>query len=150
MVLPHSGAQLSADGFRMLAQQRQIAVGGAAREQIDDIPSLQSREAADQVTTAGVPGSLMPLDRRGQVVGGVTKLRCGLHQQRKTLFQPAWKPLSEIGVIQQGEQGRRQPDGDLGLACRIGVRLFQGLQQRQIALEQCLEEPVLLKRSRLS
>ena len=150
VVFTHSGAQLSSDGFRMLAQQRQIAVGGAAGEQIDDIPSLQCREAADQVTTAGVPGSLMPFDCRGKMVGGVAKLRCGLHQQFETLFQPAWEPLPEIGVIQQGEQGRRQPDGDLWLACRISVRLFQGLQQRQVALEQSLEEPVFLKRSRLS
>ena len=92
----------------------------------------------------------MPFDRRGKVVGGVAQLRCGLHQQLKTLFQPAWEPLSEIRVVQQGEQGRRQPDGDLRLAIRIRVRLFQCLQQRQIALEQRLEEPVLLKRSRLS
>ena len=63
LVFSHRRAQLAAHRFRVMAQQGQIAVGGAAGEQVHHPNALQGGEALDQITVAALPGPLMPLDR---------------------------------------------------------------------------------------
>ena len=52
-----------------MAQQGQVAVGGAAGEQVHHPLALQSGEAMDQIAVAALPAPPVPLDRGRQVFG---------------------------------------------------------------------------------
>ena len=93
MVFPHSRAQLPAHRLRVLAQQGQIAVGGAAGEQVQHtlIP-LQCCEAADQIAVAGDARLAGCLDVAARCFGGDLRVavRVGLRQKVEALLQSSW------------------------------------------------------------
>jgi len=148
-VFPHRRAQLPAHRFRVMAQQGQIAVGGAAGEQVHHPLALQGGEALDQIAVAALPGPPVPLDRGRQVLGAYAQGRVSLRQQIQPFVQPGGEALLEVLIAQQRQQRRRQADGELGLLVGVGAGQLQRFQQRQITLDQGLEKPVLLQGARL-
>ena len=95
-MLPHRRAQLPAHRLRVMAQQGQVAVGGAAGEQVHHPLALQSREALDQIAVAALPGPLMPRDRGRKMLGAHAQGWVGLRQQIKPFVQPVGKALLEV------------------------------------------------------
>ena len=57
--------------------------------------------------------------------------------------------MFQITICKERQQGWREPDRDL--RCSVGVcsSVFQTFEEGEIALDQCLEEPVLLQRAGL-
>ena len=124
-------------------------MGCSASQQINDPCPLQCREAADQITSTVVPGLILLTDAMGQMVSGLAQGGISQWQQINTGVQPAREALNQIWVAEKGEKGWRQSHGDSwGLIC-IGCSLFENGQQREVALQQGLEKPILFEGSGL-
>ena len=118
-MLANGCPELPPDRFGMVAQQRQVTVGRSTGEQINHPVGLQCREAGDQITVASEPTVPVMLDRCLKMFGGILQSRIGVGQQVESLVQPARNTLFEIRITEQGQQGRRQSDGDPRSAGRI-------------------------------
>ena len=106
---------------------------------------LQPAKAAQQ-PAAALPELLADLHQALlQIQRGAGQLGRGVSDQRQPLLQPGHETSIQVAITQQRQQGGRQPQGELGPLAWIGSRRLQHLQQRQIALLQGLEVPVLLK-----
>jgi hypothetical protein len=61
VVFSNSGAQLCSNRFRVFPQQWQVAVGGAAGEQVEHPLLLQGAKASDQIAVAVLPAEQVAL-----------------------------------------------------------------------------------------
>ena len=120
-------------------------MGGTAGEQVQHTLTLQGCEAADQIAFTLMPGAQMALEAVGQVFGGDLAVVGCLLQQAEAGLNPGREALLQGAIRQQRQQGGGHPHGQLGCLLRIGCCCLQGLQQWQVALDQCLEEPVLFQ-----
>ena len=149
LMFTHSGAELPPHRFRMLPQQREVAVRCSAGEQIDDFAALQGCKPSDQICVAGFPSLQMTLHGDRQVVHGVPQPRISFRQQVQSRLDPGREAPLQISIRKKRQQGWREPDRDLRRSVRVCSSVFKTLKQGEVALDQGLEEPVLLQRARL-
>ena len=150
LVLPHRRDQLGMDRLGGVPQQRQVAVGGGAGDQIQHPRLLQAAEAGQKVAAAAEE----LLRHTGQLGlqgrSGVLEGRGGLDQELAALLQPGQEAAVQGPVAQQAEQGGGEAEGEARLAGRIEGSRLEHLHQGEVALLQRLEVPVLLKGAGLS
>lgn len=149
-MLAHGIDQLGPHGFGAVAQQRQVAVGGGAGEQVEHSVLLQLPEAVQQLAAALDPALAGALQGLGQGGGSAAVAGWGLLQQQLALGEPVGEACAQHGIADQAQQGWREPEAEAGPLGRIIPAVFQHLQQRQIALQQGLEVPVFLQRAGLA
>lgn len=100
-MFPHGVEQLGAYRLGGVAQQRQVAVGGGAGEQIEHALALQTPETRQQVALAGAPLADAALQLRRQGAGGPVVLGGGPLEQLQAPFQPGGEALAQVGGRQQ-------------------------------------------------
>ena len=100
VVLSHGGSQLGTHHLWVLSQQRQIAVGCSAGEQIENALALERCKAWNQIAFPAVPGSEMVLEAAGQVLRCSSAVSGSLLQQVESCLDPGWETLPERGIRQ--------------------------------------------------
>lgn len=136
--------------LRGVAQQRQIAMGGGAADQIQHAGLLQAPEARQQVAVAGAEMAGRGLELRFEIRGRLGQRRTCIGQQLAALVQPGQEAPIQFGVAQERQEGGRESEGEPGLGGWIGRRRLKHRKQRQITLLKGLEIPVLLQRTGFS
>ena len=125
-------------------------MGGAAGDQVEHALLLQAPEARDQGPLDLNPLLHHRIELAGQVGGCLAELLRRLLQQLLALCDPGQEARVEGAVGQQRQQGGREAEGEPGVLAPVGRGGLEHGQQRQVALLQRLEIPVLLQRSGLA
>ena len=120
-------------------------MGGPAGEQIEHPALLQPLKAGQQIAARLDPGLFGPLELEAEVGSRSAMVRWRLAQQLLAHLQPGEKALAEERVAQQGEERWRETHGQSRPLRGVRGGGLQGVQQRQVALQEGLEVPVLLQ-----
>ena len=105
LMLSNCRAQLSPNRFRVFSQQWQVAVGGAAGEQVEHPLLLQGAKASDQITIAVVPAEQVPLKATLKVQRSGFAIAGGMLQQLQAGLNPVREAFVECAVSEQRQQG---------------------------------------------
>ena len=145
-VFPHRRAQLALHRLGRIPQQGQVAVAGAAGEQIEHPSFEEAAEALEGLTAQGFEPPQLLLEVLIQVLSRRLLLRPCAVQQAAAPGQPTGKPLQQQRIGEQRQQGGRQAHREPWRQPGCAPATVQGTEQGQIAFDQGLEEPVFLKR----
>ena len=122
-VLAYSGAQLPLHRLGWIAQQRQVAMGGTAGDQIKDTGLQQLLEAAQHLALMAPKAIELALEM-GVQFGRCSLLFRGAALQKQTaLLDPWFKALLQHRIAEQREQCGGEAHGEPGagsLAQRSG------------------------------
>jgi hypothetical protein len=150
--IPRRGADLRAPGGGAHVHQRKEAVRRAAGDEAHDARLLQRREGADDIAPVRVLVAPSPFAKALEIVARQPLerglLRVAVDVARGQILE-AGEPVRETApdqiVVQHRDQGRRERKGDPPSRAAIGASL-EDAEEREIALEQRLDEPALLER----
>ena len=105
LMFSNSGAQLGPNRFRVFSQQRHVAVGGTAGEQVEHPLLLQGAKPSDQITFAVMPAEQVALKATLKVQCSGLAIAGGLLQQLQARLNPVREAFVEGAVCEQRQQG---------------------------------------------
>ena len=119
----------------MFPQQWQVAVGGAAGEQVEHPLLLQGAKASDQIAVAVVPAEQVPLKATLKVQRSGFAIAGGLLQQLQARLNPVWEAFVECAICEQRQEGWGDPHRESCVLFWIACSRLQHLYQGEIALD---------------
>ena len=145
-VLAHRSAQLALHRSAGIPQQRQVAVGGTAGQQVENALALQLNEVLEHIAPAAAEGLALPLQVLAEVGGSRLLIGTAALQQFNALLQPGFVALLQHRIHQQRQQGGREAHRQPWLRALL-QRALQHFDEGEIALGEGLEKPVFLQRT---